>query len=328
MYHDELTYTKLLAEYETLRAKADTERLARIDGVYARLPRIREIDNEIYRLGTENIKNIFHNPEKKAEYNDKLKKNIHRLEAEKRKLLSENDIDLDFDKPKYECALCEDTGYIDGRKCKCFRQKLINAGYLQSNIARLLSAQNFDTFRFDLYDDNIPTDERVSPRENMQTIVRECHRFCDSFEGMTQNLLFYGTTGLGKTFLSSCIAKELIDRGYTVVYTRAVHLFSMYEDYKFGRISGEEIRAQLDRIYDADLLIIDDLGTEADSKNVRAYFYDILESRLLEDKKMVVSTNLTLKEISARYSTRFTSRIYEYFLPLRFFGKDIRVKQL
>lgn len=328
MYHDESVYTKLLAEYDALRAKADAERLERIDAVYERLPRIREIDDEIYRLGTENIKNIFRNPQKKTEYNEKLKKNIRRLENEKYTLLSENDLDVDFDKPRYSCTLCSDTGYVGGQKCACFRQKLINAGYLQSNIARLLAEQNFETFRFDLYDREIPAGERMSPYENIQTIYHKCRSFCEDFESVEQNLLFYGDTGLGKTFLSSCIAKDLIDRGYTVIYTRAVHLFSMYEDYKFRRVSGDDIRTELDRVFEADLLIIDDLGTETDTKNMRSYFYDILESRLMDRKKMVISTNLTMKELSFRYSTRFTSRIYESFLPYRFFGKDIRVKQL
>lgn len=326
MHQDE--FNKLLAEYDALRAKADAQRRARIDDAYARVPQIKAIDDEIYRLGVENIRHIFEHPDKKNEYNSELKKNISRLQNERQKLLLANNIAPDFDRPVYKCAICEDTGYVNGQKCRCFKQKIIDISYKQSNISNLLPEQNFKTFNIDLYSDLVASGERISPYDNIKTIYHECVKFCDYFTESSQNMLFYGGAGLGKTFLSSCIAKSLIDKGYTVVYMSSVRLFSIYEEYKFRLIPSDDARAQLDRALDADLLIIDDLGTETDNKNTKSYFYDILETRLLNRKKMVISTNLTMKELSSRYSTRFTSRIYEHFLPLRFFGEDIRVKRL
>lgn len=328
MGYDESVYTKILNEYDALRAEKQAERHKRIESVYQKVPEIEQIDKEIYRLGIENIKNIYHNIEKKDEYNRKLKQDIGRLQEERLRLIHLHGLDERFDKITYSCALCEDTGYVDGKKCVCFQQKLINAGYLQSNIHKLLDRQNFNTFSLDVYAKTVPPREKLSPYENMTDIYETCLQFCERFDTFKRSLLFYGDTGLGKTFLSSCIAKELIERGKTVIYTRASHLFSMYEDYKFGRAADGSVKQQLDRVFDVDLLILDDLGTECMNKNIIPFFYDILESRILQQKKMVISTNFTMQEISKTYSTRFTSRIYESFLPLRFFGEDIRICQL
>lgn len=322
---DENTLNKIMDEYGELRMKASVERKKRIDEVNEKVPRIGEIDREIFNLGLENTNNIFKNPEKKDEYNKIFKEKLKLLTDEKKRLMSDNGIDTDYDKYVYSCYDCSDTGYTpDGKKCRCFKQRLINEAYSMSNMSEIIKKQNFNTFSFDYYSKE-SKDGAASPYENMVRIYSGCKRFCENFDSEIKSLLFYGPTGLGKTFLSSAVAKEIMDSGRTVVYTRATRLFAMNEDYKFGRNSD---RSVIDSIYNADLLIIDDLGTEPYNKNSISFLFDVINERIAENKKMIINTNLQLNELTKLYSTRFTSRLYEYFILYKFYGEDIRIQKL
>lgn len=325
MAYDEEIYRKISDEYDNIRAVCENERQRRIEQVYDKIPRIRDIKNEINAAGAENVRRIFSEPSKKDYYNGLLREQIQSLESEKRAILEKNGIPLDFDKPVYRCAECEDTGYINGKKCRCFEQKLINAMYSVSNIEKILKEQNFETFSF-RYFSRTRGENGMSELEKMTKIYDECVRFCAEFDVPGKSLLFFGGTGTGKTFLSSCIAKRLIDSGKTVVYMRAARLFSMYEDYRFGR--SDEMKMMLDRVYSADLVIIDDLGAEMKSKNAFSFFLELMNERMQSGKKMIISTNFTMSELTANYSSRFSSRIYEYFNPLHFTGEDIRLKKV
>lgn len=322
---DSLTINRIFNEYEDLRTKASNERRLRIEKIYEKVPRIKKIDEEIYSAGFKNMQNILKNPENADEYNKALKEKNKMLKDEKQRLIEENNIPPDYDEYKYECSECGDTGYTeDGKKCRCFTQKLINAAYAKSNLGEILSKQNFDTFSFKYYSQE-GKDNEISPYSNMVRIYERCKKFCDNFENEEKSLFFYGHTGLGKTFLSSCIAKELMDKGRTVIYTRATKLFNIYEDYKFGRNSDKSI---IDNLYSADLLIIDDLGTEPNNKNNFAFLFDLMCDRLADNKKMIVNTNLSVGEIAKIYSSRFASRIYESFMVYKFYGDDIRIKKI
>ena len=322
---NEITVNRIMEEYEELRIKAANRRKSRIEEVYKNFPRIGEIDKEIQRRGLDNVNNILKNPEKKDEYNSDFKENLKRLNDEKKKIMKENNISDDYDKYEYKCGICSDTGYDEsGRKCKCFKQKLINEAYSMSNMAEIIKTQNFDTFSLDYYSKQ-SEDGLISPYENMKKIYENCKRFCDNFDNETKGLVFYGPTGLGKTFLSGAIAKEIMDIGKTVVYLRATKLFSVYEDYKFGRSSESSV---IDNIYNADLLIIDDLGTEPSNKNNISFLFDVVNERIAAGKKIIINTNLQISEITKMYSMRFTSRLYEYFMMYKFYGEDIRIQKL
>ena len=193
-----------------------------------------------------------------------------------------------------------------------------------SNIEETIKTQNFDTFSFDYYSKDVG-ENGVSVYDNMMKIYNNCKRFCDNFDNETKGLVFYGSTGLGKTFLSSAIAKELMDKGKMVIYIRATKLFSINEDYKFGRNTD---RSVIDNIYKADLLIIDDLGTEPFNKNNLAFLFDVINERTANNKKIIINTNLQISEITKMYSMRFTSRLYEYFMMYKFYGEDIRIQKL
>lgn len=328
MAYDEQLIQRILDEYEQLRTNAAMERKKRIQSVYARVPEIERIDKEMNRVGFANTTRILNHPEQAREANKQLKETILRLMEEKKKLLEQYHVPEDFNKCRYQCEQCKDTGYIEGKRCNCFQQKLINAAYAQSNLKHIFEKQNFQSFEFGYYSKESQQPGQQSPYEHIIAIYDCCVQFVADFEKEGKSLLFYGGPGLGKTFLSSCIAKELIERGHTVIYTRATKLFSMYEDYKFGRGEMKTAEDMISRVYDADLLIIDDLGTESQNKNTMPFLFDIFNERLANGKKMIISTNYTTAALSKVYSGRFTSRIVEHFIPLHFIGQDIRKKLL
>lgn len=322
---DSVTVNKILNEYEELRTKADNERRLRIDMVYEKVPRIKEIDDKIYSLGFSNMQNILKNPDEADRYNSEMKEKFKILRAEKQRLIEENNIPSNYDEYEYECKECKDTGFTEnGKKCGCFTQRLINEAYAKSNLGDTLKKQNFDMFSFDYYSKK-SENGKISPYENIVRIYNYCKKFCGEFDTIEKSLFFYGPTGLGKTFVSSCIAKDIMDKGKTVIYTRSTKLFNIYDDYKFGRNSDKSV---IDNLYDADLLIIDDLGTEPQSKNNLSFLFDLIYDRLSEGKKIIINTNLSMKEIEKTYSSRFSSRIYESFMIYGFYGEDIRIQKM
>ena len=316
---------EIFIKYEEKREAAARKRSENIERVYKLVPRIREIDKEINIFGIQNVQNILRDPHNHEKYNSEMEENLKRLEEEKRTLLKENNIPEDFKKYEYECDACSDTGYTpDGKMCVCLKQSLINDAYSSSNIGELMKKNNFDNFKFDYYskDKGKYSD---SPFENITRIYNRTKNFCEEFDTMDKSLFFYGTTGLGKTFLSCAAAKELIEAGKTVVYVRASKLFTMFEDYKFGRLKD---KSAIDNLYDCDLLIIDDLGSEADNRLNASVLFDVFDERISKGKKFIINTNLDLKEIGKVYSMRFMSRIMENFIICNFYGEDIRYKML
>ncbi len=316
---------KIAERYEEKRDRAARDRRQRISDIRERFPRIGEIDDEISKLGSENLVNIMKNPDKAEEYNKQLKARFDVLEEEKKKIIEKYGIDPDYAEYDYECKECSDTGYTsDSRRCRCFEQQIINDIYARADLSTILENENFDTFELKYYSDT-NGENGISERANIIKIIDRAKKLCNNFDTEVKGLFFYGGTGLGKTFLSNCIAKALMDRGKTVVYTRATRMFSVYEDYKFGR---ETDREKIDRLYDADLLIIDDLGTENQSKFNLAFLDDLINERASGKKKMIISTNLKMEELAKLYSKRFTSRLFEYFIINRFYGNDIRMQKL
>lgn len=322
--NDERIVNKIMNEYEQLRSYASNERDRRIKEVRQKYPQLDEIEKEIFRRGFENTNNILKNPDKAVEYNRDFKENLNILNQKKKQIMKENNIPDDYDKYRYVCEKCQDTGYDEnGKKCSCFTQKLINEAYSMSNMEDIIKKQNFDTFSLDYYSKQKNADG-ISPYENMIKIYNRCRKFCENFDKEEKSILFYGQTGLGKTFLSSAIAKELMDKGKTVVYTRATKLFMVNDEYRFGKNTDKSI---IDNIYNADLLIIDDLGTEPQNKNNLSFLFDIINERISENKKTIINTNLQIREITQIYSMRFTSRLYGHFMFYKFFGEDIRIQK-
>lgn len=314
----------ILREYEKLRYDASRRREQEIKRVYDEFPEVEAIDKKINDFGISSTREILKNPEKGDEIVLKMEKEMKKLEKERKKLLSDLNVPEDYNKLKYTCSLCNDTGFIENKKCSCLKERLRQAEYEKSNLGILIKTQNFDTFNFDYYDDNKNV-QGISPLDYVKVAYEKSKKFCENFSD-TKNILFYGNSGLGKTFLSACIAKEIIDKGFYVRFLSATRLFSVYEDYKFNRGNVEENKKIIDEVYSCDLLIIDDLGTESSNQNSVMFLYDILNERIIKDKKIIITTNLGVEEMDRRYTPRFISRLYESFNSIKLEGENIRKK--
>lgn len=316
----------ILMEYEKKRDNAIYEQRLRTEKVYRKVPRIRVIDKEIWKTGLLVSKSVIEDPNNYQENLQKVKKEMERLKMEKAYLLTENNIPLSYLDINYECSECEDTGYLSsGDKCNCLIQTLINRAYKMSNIENILKKENFDTFNINIFPDDPFEGESMTPKENMESISNICVDYVNNFnENNEENLLFYGSTGLGKTFMCNCIAKALLDMNKIVIYQTAFKILEIIERRRFGRDADRFDDSQYNLLFDADLLIIDDLGTEMSNTFTNAEIFNIVNTRLINCTKTIISTNLTPKEISDTYTDRVFSRVLEKFIPLRFFGPDLR----
>ncbi len=317
---------KILNDYEEKRKNAEKDKKERVDAVYKKYPLLFEIDKKIKKCGMDGMNDIMKNPLKSKEISFKMKEQISGLINERNKFISENGIEKDFDKVKYSCPVCMDTGFIENEKCKCFVQRLLDEEFNNSNMGEKQRKQTFDRFDFSYYEKDSVHDE-ISDYDRIQKIYKISRDFVDNFDSFEKSLLFYGKPGLGKTFLSSCIANELMKQGRTVLYTRALKIFDLFERNRFGKGDINKDNEMIQRVYNCDLLIVDDLGSEYITKSTPSYLYDFFDERISNYKKIIINTNLTPKELENSYTNRFISRIYEDFLILKFEGRDIRIKK-
>ena len=217
----------------------------------------------------------------------------------------------------YTCPDCKDTGYIDRKKCHCFRQKEIQLLYSSSRMEKVLQKENFSSLSYDVYDEE--------QQKAMPSIIRTCQNFADTFTRDGRSMLFYGSVGTGKTFLSNCIAGQLLDQGYSVVYFTSFQLFELLS----GTIgnSSEQFRKAYEPLLESDLLILDDMGTEVSNTFTVSKLFQILNERALSGRSTIISTNLSLQQFRDVYSERIFSRITSSFTLLKFAGSDIRIRR-
>lgn len=315
---------EIIEEYEALRNKNKSIQNQRINEVYLKLPVIKSIDSKINSIGFEIASNIFKASKNNLNTDDFIslkQKEINNLKKQKEDILKQNGFDSDYMDIKYKCNKCKDTGYIDSKKCTCFKQKLINIYFKQSNLSNIIERENFSTFNLDYYSTVKSETYRISPRENMINIKSRCVDFCETFDSIDNNLLFTGSTGLGKTFLCNCIATEVLKQGKSVVYNTSTTLIDNIRNIKYS----ENNKSKIDYTLNCDLLIIDDLGTENITQSSQSEIFNILNERLLRKKKIIISTNLFLDEIQTKYHQRIASRIFGNFDLCEFFGQDIRI---
>ena len=224
------------------------------------------------------------------------------------------------------CDLCRDTGWNNGEKCQCYKKKLQKLILESSNI-KPNKMHNFEKFNIDLYSDQVDKEYGISPKDNAKNILQTAKKYAKLKEGNSRQLLLYGGTGLGKTFTSECIAKEFIKKDMSVYYTSAPRLFTLFEEYKFGRDTSENTRQILDYIANVDLLIIDDLGTEFRTQYTDSILFDLINSAINENRYMIISTNLDTAQIASTYSDRIASRFVGNFDTILFLGDDIRLNK-
>ena len=317
---------QILNELERRRDRALYEQKMRQEEVYLKVPEIKEIDAQISKTGFLIAKAVLNNPENYMEYIEKIQKDMEQLKMKKAVLLTENNITLEYLDVNFQCNVCKDTGYLsDGQMCNCLKQELINKAYKMSNLENVLKKENFRTFKIDIFPDKPFSEEKLTPKENMMNILSISEGFVSNFDNNNgENLLFYGTTGLGKTFLCNCIAKALLDKNKIVIYQTAFKILETIENHRFRRDESQFDNEDYNLLFDADLLIIDDLGTEVTNTFTNAETFNIVNTRIIKGKKTIISTNLTPKQITETYSDRVFSRVYEKFIPLKFYGPDLR----
>jgi len=318
--------TELMREYDRERQAAARLRESRLEQVYAKAPRLREIDDELAGTGLALTKAILQR-QSSAEVVQAQKDASARLLAERAQLLADNGFAPEFLTDVYKCAACGDTGFVDAARCKCLKQRLVGKYYALSNLGAALKAENFDTFDLSFYADAVDTQTGLSPRAQMKKILAASLQFVETFGETQANLLLHGATGLGKTFLCNCIAKEILERGHTVLYTTAAQLFQMAEKARFRRDDDESQEEYIEMVLDVDLLIIDDLGTEFSTSLTSAETFRFINTRLQNRKSTIISTNLAPADLEVQYSDRVISRLLGSYTMLRCVGEDIRLQK-
>lgn len=317
-------YYAIMRDYERIRLKNHDLQNARYEEVYRKLPEFKSLDESISILSVQYGKKLLNGDEHAL---TSLKEELEILRSSKKSLLVSAGFPEDYLEPVYDCPDCKDTGYIGNQKCHCFKKAVIRLLYEQSNIKEFPSEASFDNFSLDFYSASIydKTTGR-SARAMMEDTLRSCHRFIDTFGDEFQNLFFYGSVGVGKTFLSTCISREIMNREYSVLYFSAPQLFNALAQTKFDR---KDVDAQNmgEYIFNCDLLIIDDLGSEYTNSFIAAQFFTCLNERLLHRKSTIISTNLSLESIADLYTERAFSRITSNFILLKIIGDDIRIKK-
>lgn len=317
-------YRAIMDAYDQTRRDNQMEGQRRKEEIYDVIPAIRDIDAQIAHISVSAAKRRLFHPEE--DNRQSLHDEIYALSMEKVNLLAIHHYPADYLDPIYHCPLCEDTGYVGTEKCRCFHRQILDLLYDQSNLKELVRRENFSTFHLEYYSDVLLPGKDFSPRDNMENILKKCHDFLDSFDRVPgQNLLISGNTGVGKTFLTNCIASVLLQRGISVVYLTAHQFFDRLADYTFRR--EQDNSDTLTFLLGCELLIIDDLGTELNNGFINSQLFLCLNERILRKKSTIISTNLSLKQLSRTYTERISSRIIESYEHFHIFGEDIRIKK-
>ena len=326
----------ILVEYDQKRRIAEIDLENRKKQLYKKIPRLQEIEDEINKISINKAKSILMN-DINATINNKIESKLNELKKEKEQILESEKLTLDFFVPKYECSKCKDTGYINyedkkTQMCTCLKQKLINISYNKSNLSNL-QKENFENFDENKFSNKI--DEKkykmdISPRKNIKKIKEASINFVKNFDDInTKNLFFTGNTGLGKTYMTNCIANELIKQGKTVLYQTAPVLLETIIDNKFTKYKTTDTNDFYNQVLTADLLIIDDLGTEYQNGIKLSELFTILNTRALNlNNKLtrtIISTNLSIEKIFEIYEERIGSRIAGFYDIYYFFGEDLRL---
>lgn len=292
---------------------------ARTKQIYDTIPGYRELDESVSGLSVSAAKLMLSGDDTASE---RLKRELADIARQRSDLLAANGFPADYLEPIYTCEHCQDTGYITNaeglkEKCRCFRKQELSVRYAQSNIQDMILKENFSTLSYDYY--------QGEDLQHFKAAVALSREFVQNFRESGDNLFFYGTVGTGKSFLSGCIAQELLQAGYSVIYFSASGMFERLAGYSFDSGAKEALRDFYEDLYGCDLLIIDDLGTELTNSFVTSQLFSCLNERGLRKKSTVISTNLSLEELRDRYSDRIFSRITSNFSLCKLTGPDIRI---
>lgn len=317
-------YDTIMREYSRRQAQSRHLLEQRTMEAYTKIPRLREIDDEVASLSADKVRRLLSGKEKGTA---DLKSAIRQLADERITLLVANGFPGNYLEMPYTCPKCQDTGYVGNKKCICFKKAEIELLYTQSNLTEILEKENFDSFSFDYYSDTITNEATgLTALETARRAYNTAQDFVRNFDTRFENLFLYGDTGVGKTFLSHCIAHDLLETSHCVLYFSAFDLFDRLAQTTFSRKSEPDPGDEF--IFDCDLLIIDDLGTELTNSFVSSQLFLCINERIARRKSTIISTNLRLEDFSSTYSERTFSRIASNYQMLKLIGKDIRIQKI
>ena len=314
-------YDEIMRGYQNRQLRNRHAAQKRREEAYQKVPQLKQIQDSISSTSVEAARCKL--KDDLSGYDAAMKK-LALLKDEKETLLQISGYTPDYFEPIYTCKHCQDTGYVQGGKCSCFKQATIDVVYSQSNIKSILEKENFCSFSYKYYsNEDINPVTGLSALDTAKRAVSECKHFIEDFDNKPKNILIYGDTGVGKTFLSNCVAKELLERGYSVIYFTAFQFFDILSKGVFQK-DADAIAAH-QNIYDCDLLIIDDLGTEFANAFTSSQLFLCVNERILRNKSTIISTNLNMSDLAEMYSERVPSRITSNYTVIKLFGDDIRI---
>ena len=311
-------YDAIMRVYNQRQFQDKRDQDQRVAEVFEKIPQVEALSDELAATMAQAARKLLAGDRAAA---DQLKKDAEFLKEQKALYLKQNGYPADYLELQYVCPDCKDTGYADGKKCHCFRHMEIEILYDQSNIREVLERENFDTLSMEYYD-RTHVDEKtgMTVYDYMSMMIRECKEYDEK-----ESILFTGNTGCGKTFLSNCIARELIRRYYSVVYLTATDMFDILAGSRFNGNDDDEAKDRAAYILDCDLLIIDDLGTELINTFTASQMFYCVNERLNRNKGTIISTNLTLGELQDAFTERVTSRIMSKYKIIPLIGDDLRL---
>lgn len=295
----------------------------RTASIYEEIPRIKEINDTLATTAARIMTDAFRSGFDPHEAAGRVRAKNDALLRERSALLRSSGYSADYLDDGPLCRKCSDYGYIGTAMCECLERLCLEEQ--RKMLTSLLSSRSssFDEFSLDYYSDVVDPAYGISPRQQMEIVYETCVNYARKFSVKSRSLLLNGGPGLGKTFLSACIAHQVVMKGYSVVYDSAIRIFSAMEHQRFGSSTEEENRL-VERVMACDLLILDDLGTEMTTTFVTSALYSVVDGRILEGKPCIISTNLTMGELARRYSPQIASRLLGEYINLVFLGQDIR----
>ena len=324
MAYTDAVIRRAQARLNQARQAHDAEARNRTQEIYRQYPRLREIDLQLQGTVAKIAAAAFSRGEDPAQAIAKAREENLSLQQERSWILEAAELEeSDLDMGPI-CTDCGGSGFVGERMCQCLKE-LCRQEQKKELSSLLAGKESFDAFRLDVYPETPDPRYGVPPRQMMKKVFERCCRYAREFSPAARSLLFSGGTGLGKTFLSACIARSVAENGFSVVYDTAISLFRDFEAEKFAAF-GEEQENRTKKYLRCDLLIIDDLGTEMTTQFTQSALYQVVNTRLMEGRATIISTNLSDTELSQRYSGPIASRLLGTYELLVFLGEDIRMK--
>lgn len=316
-------YDTLMRRYEEIRETHRHELLAREAEIAEKIPGITALDDRAAEASVTAAKRRIISPD--ADLSD-YEAEMRDISKERVRLLEEHGYPANYLEMQYDCPLCRDTGFIDGIRCACFKKAAIDLLYSEYSISHVLEKENFRNFSFDWYSDTIQNElTGRTERQTARDAVMLARHFIANAGRPDNNLYIYGNTGVGKTFLTHCIAREMLDRSYSSLYFSARDFFDLLADATFGREGRNSTHSQM--ILECDFLTIDDLGTEVTNSFAASQLFHVLNERIAKNRSTIISTNMTPEEFSAAYTQRIYSRLLSHYKFIKLVGTDIRIQK-